>query len=57
MEVARATPFALNEEGKISAGMAHGTGPQDAPKAIDPISALLQGNSEVRKAPTQHVKE
>ena len=30
--VERATPFALKELGKISEGMAHGTGPQLAPK-------------------------
>ncbi len=41
VEVASATPFALNEEGKISAGIAHGTGPQDAPNAINPVSAPL----------------
>lgn len=30
--VESATPFALNEDGKISEGIAHGTGPQVAPK-------------------------
>lgn len=30
--VLKAQPFALNEEGKISAGIAHGIGPQVAPK-------------------------
>lgn len=31
-QVDRATPLARSEEGKTSDGIAHGTGPQDAPK-------------------------
>jgi hypothetical protein len=33
-QVERATPLARREEGKISEGKAHGTGPHDAPKEI-----------------------
>lgn len=33
LQVDNATPFALNEVGKTSAGKAHGTGPHVAPKA------------------------
>lgn len=32
LQVDNATPFALNEDGNISDGIAHGTGPQVAPK-------------------------
>lgn len=33
LQVDNATPLALNEVGKTSAGKAHGTGPHVAPKA------------------------
>lgn len=33
LQVDNATPFALNDVGKTSAGKAHGTGPHVAPKA------------------------
>ena len=33
LQVDNATPLALSEDGNTSDGIAHGTGPQEAPKA------------------------
>ena len=42
-QVERATPFARRDEGNISEGIAHGTGPHDAPKPRHESMTLRQG--------------
>lgn len=55
--VERPTPLARREEGKISAGMAQGTGPHEAPKAWRGLVRLRWKMEDGRGIRTNHVYE
>lgn len=54
--VERPTPLARREEGKISAGMAQGTGPQEAPKAVTIVLAWRERDGKGR-IHTNHIQK